>query len=74
MNGSNNDKLIRDSYALKTNRFFPNVKIKNIYEKKGKVLSPQIRISSKGYFANKNLKNHMNRKTENKISPLKTQK
>jgi hypothetical protein len=50
------------------------VKIKNIYEKKGKVLSPQIRISSKGYFANKNLKNHINRKTENKISPLKTQK
>ena len=74
LNGSNNDKLIRDSYALKTNRFFPNVKIKNIYEKKGKVLSPQIRISSKGYFANKNLKNHINRKTENKISPLKTQK
>ena len=75
LNGSNNDKIIRETYGLKSNRFFHNSHIKNIYQKKDKVFPPQIRISSKGYYANINLKNHINqRKMENKISPLKTQK
>ena len=75
LNGSGNDKLIKDINGLKSNRLFHhNLKIKNIYDNK-KVLSPKIKISPKGFFVNKNLKNHMNsKKKENKISPPKNHK
>ena len=75
LNGSGNDKLIKDINGLKSNRLFHhNLKIKNIYDN-NKILSPKITMSPKGFFINKNLKNHMNStKKENKISPPKTQK
>ena len=75
LNGSGNDKLIKDINGLKSNRLFHhNLKIKNIYDN-NKILSPKITMSPKGFFVNKNLKNHMNStKKENKISPPKTQK
>ena len=75
LNGSGNDKLIKNINGLKSNRLFNhNLKIKNIYDN-NKILSPKITMSPKGFFINKNLKNHMNStKKENKISPPKTQK
>ena len=74
LNGS--DKISKKNNGFKSNRLFnnSNLKIKNIYNKE-KALSPQIIISPKGFFSNKNLKNHINsKKIDNRISPQKTQK
>ncbi len=76
LNGSGNDKISKNNNGFKSNRLFnnSNLKIKNIYNKE-KALSPQIIISPKGFFSNKNLKNHINsKKIDNRISPQKTQK